>query len=102
MAIEQEIAITFDDMGVISEDDLDVFLYNWNLELQPPPYYITVEGRRFAFTGQTLLIKGHGAALRRAVHEHEAEGRLAILVERNGRYLIYAHDPNATDDDGDE
>jgi len=98
-AIQQEVEVTFDDLAVLSEGATNVFLLNWNLEETTPPYYVLVDGREFAFTGATLLIRGHSAALTRTVAEHEAEGRLVLLVERDGRFMIYAHDPNATDED---
>lgn len=97
-----EVEVGFDDLSVLSEEDVHVFLLNWNLEESPPPYYLDVDGRRFAYTGSTLLIKGYGASTRRVVQEHEAEGRLVLFVERGGRYLIYAHDPAAEDEDEEE
>jgi len=100
--IQHEVEVTFDDLAVLSEGETNVFLLNWNLEETAPPYYVVVDGRRFSFTGATLLIKGHGAAVGRTVAEHEAEGRLVLLVERAGRFLVYAHDPNASDEDDEE
>jgi len=100
--IQHEVEVAFDDLAVLSEGDTDVFLLNWNMAETAPPYYVVVDGRRFSFTGATLLIRGHSAALAKSVQEHEAEGRLVLLVERGGRFLVYAHDPNATDEDDEE
>ena len=100
--VQHEVEVSFDDLAVLSEGDTDVFLLNWNLEESPPPYYVRVAGREFSYTGATLLIKGHSAAISRTVQEHEAEGRLVLLLEREGRFLVYAHDPNATDEDDAE
>ena len=97
--IRHEVEVGFEDGAVISEDGVDVFVFNWTLPPEPPPYYVRVAGRRFAYSGETLLVKGHGAWLSRLVREHEAEGRLVMLVERDDRYLIYLHDPNAIEDD---
>ena len=60
---------------------------------QPPPYHITVEGRRFAFTARTFLVQGHSAYMPGALREVEAAGQLPLLVEREDRYLLYIHDP---------
>ncbi len=101
--IRQQVDVTFDQMGVLSDDEgSEAFILDWNLEDAPPPYYLSVEGRRFSYTGETLLVKGHGALFGRIVREHEAAGRLAMFVERAGRLLIYVHDPSAQDDDEDE
>jgi hypothetical protein len=100
--VQHEVEVTFDDLAVLDEGDSSVFLLNWTLAETPPPYYVVVEGRRFSFTGATLLVKGHGAAIARTLQEHEAEGRLVLLVERDGRFLVYAHDPNATEEDDEE
>ena len=37
-----------------------------------------------------------------AVREHEAEGHLVLLGERDDRYMRYVHDPAAIEDDEDE
>ena len=47
-------------------------------------------------------MNGHGAQLPEYLTAEEAEGRLTLLVERDDRYLVYSHDPNAPDDDEDE
>ena len=99
VGIRHEVEVGFEDGAVISEDGVDVFVLNWNLQPEAPPYYVRVAGRRFSYTGETLLVKGHGAWMARMAREHEAEGRLMMLVERTGRYLIYVHDPNAVEDD---
>jgi hypothetical protein len=90
-----DIKISFDDLTVLSEVGFDVFIFNWNEFSSPPPYYVTVEGRRFGFTAQTVLFQGHGALLAGLIAEHEAEGRTVLLVERDDRYLMYVHDAAA-------
>ena len=92
------LAVGFDDLTVLSEGGADVFLLSWTLEDEPPPYYVEVAGRRFGFTQETFLIKGHSATLSRWIREQEEAGRLPLLVEREGRYLKYVHDPNETDE----
>lgn len=97
-----ELTVGFDDLFVLSTDGVDAFVLNWNEAENPPPFYIDVGGRRFAFTADTYLVRGHGADLPRYLTAEEAEGRLALLVERDGRYLVYSHDPNAPEDDEDD
>jgi len=94
-----ELAVGFDDMTVLSEGGVDVFLLDWVQADDVPPYYIDVAGRRFAYTAQTFLTKGHSAQLPDYVRAQEAEGKLVILVEREGRYMAYVHDPNAPVED---
>lgn len=96
-----ELAVGFDDMTVLSEGGVDVFLLDWVQAEDVPPYYIDVAGRRFAYTAVTFLTKGHSAQLPDFVRAQEAEGKLVILVEREGRYLAYVHDPNAPVEDDD-
>ncbi len=102
------ITVTFDDLYVLTaedtEGDVDVFVLNMNEAPAPPPYYITVADRRFALTGETFLVRGHGAALPRYVRAEESEGRLAMLVEREERLLAYVHDPvaEAEEDEAEE
>ncbi len=101
--IRQQVDVTFEQMGVLSDEDGDeTFILDWNWEAAPPPYYVNVEGRRFAYSGETLLAKGHGAKLARLMREHQGAGRLVIFVERAGRLLVYVHDPAARDDDEEE
>ncbi|MDE2696433.1 MAG: hypothetical protein OXH97_07950 [Chloroflexota bacterium] len=88
-----ELAVTFDDMTVLTEGGADVFVVNLNETNEPPPYYVEVGGRRFSFDGSTFLIFGHSAVMPQWVREHEAEGRLVLLGERDDRYLRYVHDP---------
>lgn len=98
--IRQQVDVTFEEMGVLADDDgAEAFILDWNWEDAPPPYYLNVEGRRFSYTGETLLVKGHGAKFGQLVRDHEAAGRLAMFVERAGRLLIYVYDPSAQDDD---
>jgi hypothetical protein len=89
-----EIAVTFDDMTVLSEEGVDVFVLNWNDEEDPPPYYVDVGDRRFAFSSSTFQVNGHGPWLPGQLREHEAEGRIPLLVERDDRYYLYLHDPD--------
>ena len=86
---------TFDDLYVLTADDVDAFALNWNEEPTPPPYYVVVNGKRFGYTGLTYLVRGYGAALPRWVKEEEAAGRLAMFVERDDRLLAYVYDPEA-------
>ncbi|MYE46563.1 MAG: hypothetical protein F4X25_07395 [Chloroflexi bacterium] len=97
-----EIEVGFDDLTVLSEGDADVFVLNFNGEDGPPPYYVTVNGRRFSFTGDTFLIFGHSASLSSWVREQEAEGMLVLLGERDDRYLRYVHDPAAELEEAEE
>jgi hypothetical protein len=99
--IRQEVEVSFEDMGVLADDEsgVEAFILDWNWEAAPPPFYIRVGERRFAYSGETLLVKGHGAKFARVVKEHEEGGRLALFVEREGRLLIYVHDPAAIEDD---
>ena len=100
--IRQEVEVGFEDMGVLEDDaGVQAFILDWNLEPAPPPYYVVVEGRRFAYSGETLLAKGHGASFLGVVTTHEAAGRLVMFVEREGRLLIYVHDPAAVEDEED-
>ena len=96
------ITLTFDDLFVLSSGDIDVFAYDMGEAPVAPPYYITVDGRRFRFTGTTFLEKGHGAALPSWVREEEAAGRLALFVRRRERLLAYLHDPAEAEDDEGE
>lgn len=90
---------TFDELYVLESGGVDCFVLNWNEAPALPPYHITVDGRRFAYTGTTYPVKGHGAALPRWVRDEEAAGRLALFVERDGRLMAYLHDPSAVEDD---
>ena len=98
------ISLTFDDLFVLSTGGVDAFVYDMAEAEVPPPYYITVEGSRFALTGLTFLEQGHGAILPRWVREEEAAGHLAMFVRRGERLLGYVHDPAVVDDEdgGDE
>ena len=97
-----DIEIGYDDLTVMSEVGFDVFIFNWNDFTSPPPYYVTVEGRRFSFSSKTVLFQGHGAVLAGLIAEHDTEGRMVLLVERDDRYLLYLHDPAAEAADEDE
>ena len=97
-----ELAVTFDEMTVLSEGGADVFIVNLNDYEDTPPYYIDAGGHRFHFDGATFLIKGHSAVMPQWVHENEAEGRLVILGERDERYLRYVYDPADEAEDEEE
>ena len=97
-----ELAVTFDDMTVLTEGGADVFVVNLNNIDEPPPYYVEVAGRKFSFDGATFLIHGHSAVMPEWVREHESEGRLVLLGEREDRYLRYVHDPMAEMEDDEE
>ena len=92
------IEVTFDDMTVLSEGGVDVFVLDWRGE-HSPPYYVDVAGRRFAFTASTFLLEGHSALLADYVREQESEGRTMLLVERESRYYVYLDDPAAEAED---
>lgn len=97
-----ELAVTFDDMTVLSEGGVDVFLLNMEEMEDVPPYYIDVAGRRFSYSLNTFPTKGHGAMLPRFVAEQEAAGNTVILGERQERYIAYVYDPTAVAEDEDE
>ena len=96
------IALAFDDLFVLSTGDVDAFVYDMAEATVPPPYYITIDGRRFALSGLTFLEQGHGAVLPRWVREEEAAGHLVMFVRRNERLMGYVFDPTAAEDEGDE
>lgn len=100
--ISSEVEVAFDDMTVLSEQGIDVFVLAWTQDETPPPFYVTVAERRFTFSSTTFLVRGHGAQLAEYVREQEGEQRTVLLVERDGRYLIYLHDAAAPAEDGDE
>jgi len=93
------ITLTFDDLFVLSTGGVDAFVYDMAESTVPPPYYITVDGRRFALSGLTFLESGHGAILPRWVREEEAAGHLVMFVRRNERLMGYVFDPAAEADD---
>jgi hypothetical protein len=97
-----ELAVGFDDMTVLSEDDLELFVLNLDEDPDLPPFYVDVAGRRFAYSSTTFPVKGHSATMPPFVREQEAAGNLVLLVERNNRYMAYVYDPNAVYDDEDE
>ena len=91
--------LVFDDLFVLSTGEVDAFVYDMADSPTPPPYYITVDDRRFALGGLTFLESGHGAVLPRWVREEEATGHLVMFVRRNARLMGYVHDPAAVEDD---
>ena len=95
-----EVEVGFDDLTVLSEGGADVFVLNLNGAETPPPFYVSVAGRRFAFTGETFLIQGHSAGLAGWVREQEEQGSLPLLAERDDRYLRYVHEPPGEGESG--
>lgn len=94
-AHETSVELTMDDLYVIGADDIDAFAVNWNEEPSPPPFYVIVDGRKFAFVGQTYLVRGYGAELPDWVKAEDDAGHLVLFVEREGRLLAYSFDPSA-------
>jgi len=93
----------FNDLYVVTTGDVDVFALNLNTWEGSPPFYLDVEGRRFSLQPKnTYLVTGYGAALPNWIRAEESEGRLTVLAERGGRYLVYSHDTLAVDEDEDE
>lgn len=113
-----EISVALDDLHLLDTEGVAAFVVDLNALSTPPPFYIDVEGRflqqggsawlryrgsmRFAFTSETFLVQGHGAALPDYVRAEEAEGRLVLLGQRADRLLIYGFDPSAEDEDEGE
>lgn len=96
------VTLGFEDFYLLTSGGVDAFAINWSEHDTEPPYYITVDGRRFAFNGLTFQVKGHGAALPGWVREEEAAGHLVLFVERGPRLMCYVHDPAAVEDDDEE
>jgi hypothetical protein len=93
----------FSDLHVVSAEEIDVFSLNLNTWDEPIPFYLSVEGREFALQPKnTYLAVGYGGALPAWLREEDEAGRLTVLVERDGRYLVYGHDPTAVDEDDEE
>lgn len=93
------VELTMDDLYVLTADDVDAFAVNWNEQPAPPPFYVVVDGRKFALTGQTYLVRGFGAELPDWVKAEDAAGHLVLFVERDGRLLAYSFDPDAESDE---
>jgi len=90
----------FSDLYIVSTLNTDVFALNLNTWEGPPPYYLDIEGRVFSLQpGNTYLVTGHGAQLPEWIQAEDAEGRLTVLGERGGRYMVYSHDTMAVDED---
>ena len=94
-----QMTVTFDELYVLESGGVDCFVLDWNEQRALPPYYVTVDGRRFGYTGLTYLVKGHGASLPKWVQDEEAAGHLTLFVERDDRLIAYVHDPAAIDED---
>lgn len=97
-----EVEVSFDDMTVLSEGGVDLFVLNWNEFVEAPPFYVDVAGRRFVYSAQTMLVAGRGPLLSDFVREQEAEGVTVLLVERDGRFMLYLHDPATEAESEDE
>ena len=93
------VTLTFEDFYILTTGDVDAFAVDWNEQATPPPYHVTVEGKRFAYTGITFLVKGHGAELPSWVQAEEAAGHLVLFVERETRLMAYVFDPEAEEDE---
>lgn len=89
------VSLTFEDFYVLTAEDIDAFAVDWNEQPDPPPFYVEVDGKRFAYTGLTFLVRGYGAELPKWVREEEAAGHLVLFVERGSRLLSYVYDPTA-------
>lgn len=89
----------FSDLYIVSAQGHDVFALNLNTWEHTPPFYLDVEERQFVLQAATYLVSGHGAQLPEWVETEESEGRLTVLAERDGRYLVYSHDTTAVEED---
>lgn len=95
--------VGFQDLHMISSGGVDVFALNLNDWPNPPPFYLEIDGRLFSLQpSNTYLVTGHGARLPEWISAEEAEGRLTLLAERKGRYLVYSHDSLATEEDDED
>ena len=95
------IVVGYDDLELLETGDVDAFVLSLNEHQGAAPYYVEVDGRRFTLQRDTYLVRGHGAHMPAWIRAQEAEERLVLLAERNGRYLVYIHDPSASDDEDD-
>ena len=96
-------SLRFSDLYIVATGGVDVFALNLNRWEEAPPFYLDVEGRRFVLQPHnTHLVNGHGAQLPQWIEAEESEGRLTVLGEREGRYLVYSHDTLAVDEEDDE
>jgi len=93
------VTLTFEDFYVLTTGDVDAFAVNWSEHADPAPYHVTVDGKRFSYTGITFLVKGHGAELPTWVKTEEAAGHLVLFVERESRLMAYVFDPEAEEDE---
>jgi len=92
---QTSVTLTFQDFYVLAAEDVDAFVVNWNERPTAAPFYVEVDGKRFAYAGLTFLVRGHGAELPRWVKDEEEAGRLVLFVEREERLLAYVYDPAA-------
>ncbi|MEX2228619.1 MAG: hypothetical protein WEB13_03175 [Dehalococcoidia bacterium] len=98
----QTLIATYDDFELLGTGDVDAFVLDLNERPGTPPFFVHVDGRRFVLQRDTFLVRGHGATMPQWIREQESDGRLVLLAERDGRYIVYVFDPDATDDEGDE
>ena len=99
---DEPVEVGFEDLDLLTDEGVEVFVLPLNDRVAPPPYYLTAAGRRFHYGGETFLIQGRGAELPRFLAERDAEGVLVLLVERFDRYLVYLPDPAGETDDDEE
>ncbi len=99
--LDEPVEVGFDDLDLITDEGVEVFVLPLNERVGPPPFYITAAGQRFHYGGETFLVQGRGAELPRFLAERDGEGVLVLLVERFDRYLVYLHDP-AEEVEGDD
>lgn len=95
MTHQTSATLTFEDFYILTGDEFEAFAVNWNDEPSAPPFYVDVDGKRFAYQGVTFLVRGHGAELPDWVKAEDEAGRLVLFVERLERLLAYSYDPNA-------
>ncbi len=99
---DEPVEVGFDDLDLLTDEGVEVFVLPLNERAGPPPYYLTAAGQRFHYGGETFLVQGRGAELPRFLAERDEEGLLVLLVERFGRYLAYLHDPAEDAEGADE
>ena len=100
--VDEPVEVGFDDLDLLTDEGVEVFVLPLNERAAPPPYYLSAAGRRFRYGGETFLVQGRGAELPRFLAERDEEGVLVLLVERLGRYLAYLHDPAEDDAEAEE
>ena len=95
--------VGFGDLYLVSTERIATFALNLNGWNRPPPFYLSIDGRKFAMQpSNTHLVTGYGAELPQWIEAENDAGRLTVLVARAGRFVIYSHDPEADVDVDDE